>query len=67
MADEDRTVSTAPFSNDVVQVLHMHRDREGSATAAALKGLNHVPPLTQFPSEWRNLPGRRGSTVQCDQ
>jgi len=66
MAGENRTVIAAPFSNEVIQVLHMHSDREWSVGTGTLKGLEHMPPLAQFSGEWRHVPGRCGSAVQRD-
>jgi hypothetical protein len=64
MTDKNGMVVTAPSSNEIIQVLNMRCDGEGAATTAALKGLEHMPLLTQFSREWRNVPGCCGSPVQ---
>jgi hypothetical protein len=64
MAYQNGMVAAAPFSNEIIQVLHMGCDGEGAAATAALKGLEYMPVLTQFSSEWRNVAGRCRSAVQ---
>ncbi len=64
MAHKNGMVSPASCSNEIIEILHMRSDGEGADTAAALKGLEHMPLFTQFPGEWCDVPGRCGSTVQ---
>jgi hypothetical protein len=44
--------------------LNMRGDGQWVGPPAALEGLEHMPPLPQFSSEWRNVAGRCGSAVQ---
>ena len=67
MTDESGVVGAAPFSNEIIQILHMGCDGQAPGTASTLKGLEHVPPLPEFSSQRRHVSGSRGSAVQRDQ
>jgi len=64
MAHENGTAPATPFFDEIMQILYMRGDRQGAAPATALEGLQDMPLLPQFSSEWRNVPSRCGSTMQ---
>jgi len=66
MAGKNGMAAAAPLPNEIIEILHVRGDGQGSHATAALKGLEHMPPLPQFSSEWRNVPGGCGPAVQCD-
>src|SRR5512143_2000489 len=66
MADQDRAAFSTPILDDVSEILDVPGDGQRAAAAPALKWLQHVPPLSQFPGERRDVPGCGRATVKRD-
>jgi hypothetical protein len=66
VAYKDRLGATA-FSDEIIQILHVRRDRQRSVATAALMGLKHAPPFTQSSGKRCQVAGRGGSAVHGDQ
>jgi len=66
VAYEDRLSGTATCPNQIIQILHMRRDGQWSVTAAALMGLEHMPPFAQSSGEGRKVARRSRSAVHSN-